>query len=202
MNGRNLAGITHSLLHLVTKGASLQVVLRNINQFAIALVEAESSTTWIKEGVDLIVCKDTAYPLCQTQPVGGMAVKIRDDKGVGLTAYMANQFNLGPGGHKIFNLSYASIVGHYAYGGGKPVNTCFPVSTTSLSILCVPLIGEVDCKILGLIKVENRLDPLGFPCGDRFSDDQADLIKQFAGIVATRILSHPNVDLSLARSFI
>lgn len=202
MNSENLVGITQALLHLVANGAPLQVLLRNINQFAIALVEAETCTTWIKDGDDLIVCKDTAYPLCQTQSVGGMAVKIRDGKGVGLTAYMANQFSAHPGGHQVFNLSYASIVGHYAYGGGKPVNPYFPTSTTSLSILCVPLVGELDSKVLGMIKVENRLDPLGFPSGDRFCDDQVNLIKQFAEIVATRILSYPNLDLTQARSLI
>lgn len=92
MDDQTLAGIRECLIYLVAHKPPLPVILRNSNQFAVALIAAETCMTWIRQGEQLVLCEDTAYPKCYVEPVGGAAVTIRDDVGVTMTAYMASQF--------------------------------------------------------------------------------------------------------------
>jgi GAF domain-containing protein len=179
----HLTAIIEALAHLVTNDTSLQEVLREINQFAIALIPAEACTTWIRAGEELIVCRDTAYPLSRTHPVSGMALTMRDGQGVGLTAYMAYQFTHAPERSPIFNLSQARIREHPAYGGGQPLHPYFPKSTTSLSILCAPIRAKTSKDLLGLVKVENQLSAEGGISGESFSDEEAEVLEAYAGLL-------------------
>lgn len=197
MDTDNLIAITEALFHLVTNNADLQDVLRNINQFAVALIPAEVCTTWLREGQEnIVIIEGTAYPRCYTKKdIGGATIKMKEGPEVGLTAYMAYQFVACPQRYSIFNLSRAAIEGHYAYGGGKPKNPYFPTSTTSLSILCVPIRKKPTDDCIGMIKVENKLNPWGFPSGESFSHEEVEILNKYADVLGTKILSHPNYEL-------
>jgi len=197
MNTDNLMAIGEALFHLVDNDANLQDLLRNINQFAIALIPAEVCTIWIREGQDnIIIAKGTAYPHCYINPnLGGETIKMRDGPGVGFTAHMAFQFATFPERYAVFNLSYAALVGHQAFRGGKPANPYFQTSTTSLSILCAPIRDKITNNFIAMIKVENKLNPWGFPSGESFTPDEAELLKKYADLLGNKILSHLEYDL-------
>jgi hypothetical protein len=196
LNAENFMGISECLIHLVSQKASLQDILRNINQFALSLIAAEASTTWIRQGEQMILSKDTAYPVCYTRPIGGRAIDIKDGEGVTLTSYMAYQFAHHPELYPVFNFSYATIVNHYAYGGGVPAVPFFPRSRRCHSMLVAPIRRQSTNEFIGLIKIDNKLSDWGFPCGDSFSHSEVNLLKYYVEMVATKILSDPGLDLS------
>ena len=202
MDKENLVAIRKALAFLVTNGVDIPEVLRNINQFAIALIPAEVCTTWLRAGDNIIVCKDTAYPLSRAQSVGGRVLEMKEGQGVGLTSHMAFQFAYNMKQDLIFNLSHKEIERHPAFGGGMLVNPYFPQSTNSLSMLCAPIIERTGNNFLGMVKIENRINIEGTTSENRFSKDEERIIQMYTVELGAYVLSSSVSDLDKLRDFI
>jgi hypothetical protein len=109
---------------------------------------------------------------------------------------MAHQFATDPERYTVLNMSYGTIVGHSAYGGGTPAVPYLPRSLHCKSILCVPMKREITNDFIGMIKVDNKCDSI--PSGEMFSHEEVEALKKYSTL-ATKILSHPGLDLSDAR---
>ena len=189
MGNFDLRSITASLLYLSKEGARIEQVLQDANQFGVAIARAEACTFWLRDGDYVLVRENTAYPVCRTRRVPGARLRITESDRPGLTAYMAYQFLERPSDQECFNLSGEAIRKHPAYreADKEPYfNPYFPISKTSLSILCAPV--RVNGEYVGMIKAENRFANDGNPSDEKFTEEECSAMIEYATIVGDAVM--------------
>lgn len=172
-----LAEMSTMLMEQVGAGSHDQLI-GHVAYYAAKAFEAETSSVWLVTNDGQSIRIEASVGHSKGKFEKGHALPIRAAKRGGLTSYMA-----ATGG--IFNLKGDKLRTHFAV---KRAGSHHTASGQCEALLAFPLRRRVDGSLLGLIKLENRVDANGhILVNEGFSEEDELLASVFAGLAAAAV---------------